>query len=181
MPGAKKILVAFHSSEGQTEKIARRIAELLKTDGFDVGVFDAAAAPAPTAFDGVVLGDSIHTGRHSPELTTYLEEHAAALDAMTSALFQVSLTSANPDEEHTAVARRLVDQLLEATRFDPDLVGMFAGAVIYRQYGWVKRHLMHAIVKKEDSTTDMSRDREYTDWQSVERFTEDFAALVAAK
>ena len=97
---------------------------------------------------------------------------------MPSALFQVSLTSANPDADHTATAHALVEDLLQRTGFDPDAVGLFAGALVYTQYGWLKRHVMRAIVKREGGDLDMSRDYEYTDWAAVERFAEDIDRLV---
>jgi len=54
----------------------------------------------------------------------------AVLDKLPTALFQVSLTSANPDDEHTATAQSLVQELPDGTGFDPDLVGLFAGPLV---------------------------------------------------
>ena len=56
---------------------------------------------------------------------------------------------------------------MERTGFDPDAVGLFAGALVYTQYGWLKRHLMRSIVKREGGDLDMSKDYEYTDWDAV--------------
>lgn len=117
---------------------------------------------------------------HSRQLTHYLKEHAAALNAMPSALFQVSLTSANPDEEHTAAAEGLVHELVDKTGFDPAIVGLFAGALEYTRYGWFKRHVMRAIVKREGGETDVGHDYEYTDWEAVEHFARDVDALARA-
>ena len=95
------------------------------------------------------------------------------------ALFQVSLTSANPDEEHTATAHGMMQQLLEETGLDPDMVGLFAGALRYTQYGWLKRHVMGRIARSEGTDYDTSRDYEYTDWEAVDAFARDAAALFA--
>ena len=173
-----KILLVFHTSEGQTAKIAERVAAVLRGDAFDVEVHDVVAAPGPEAFDGVVLGDSIHTGRHSRTLTRYLEEHQGALAARPTALFQVSLTSANLDAEHTATAQKLIHDLEQRTGCDPDLVGLFAGALVYTQYGWMKRRIMRAIARKEGGDTDLTRDYEYTDWAAVDQFAHDMGTLV---
>jgi len=173
-----KILLVFHTSEGQTAKIAERVAAVLRGDAFDVEVHDVVAAPGPEAFDGVVLGDSIHTGRHSRTLTRYLEEHQGALASRPTALFQVSLTSANPDAEHTATAQKLIHDLEQRTGCDPDLVGLFAGALVYTQYGWMKRRIMRAIARKEGGDTDLTRDYEYTDWAAVDQFAHDMGTLV---
>ena len=127
------ILVVFHTAEGQTAKIANHIAAVLRELGDQVEVHDVAGAPAPEQYDGVVVGDSIHAVHHSKALTRYLHDHVAVLDKLPTALFQVSLTSANPDNEHTTTAQALVQELLDRTGFDPDLVGLFAG-----MFAWIQ-------------------------------------------
>jgi menaquinone-dependent protoporphyrinogen oxidase len=172
-------LVVFHSVDGQVEKIASRVAEHLRGRGADVTMASAAEAPAPDGFDVVVLGDSIHVSHHSKELTAYLRAHVGSLNEMPAALFQVSLISAGEGERPERLAHGLVDELLADTGFDPDLVGLFAGAVLYRRYGWVKRRIMRSIVAREGGDTDISQDHEYTDWQAVDQFAEDVGRLVA--
>jgi menaquinone-dependent protoporphyrinogen oxidase len=174
------ILVVYHTSEGQTARIADHIAAVLRARGDAVEVHDVAGAPAPEHYDGVVVGDSIHAVHHSKPLTRYLRDHNTVLNKLPSALFQVSLTSANPDTEHTATAQGLVQELLDRTEFDPDLVGLFAGALVYTQYGWLKRRVMRAISRREGGDTDMTRDYDYTDWSAVEQFAGDVHALVQA-
>ena len=174
------ILVVFHTSEGQTARIADHVGAVLRELGDEVEVHDVAGAPAPERYDGVIVGDSIHAVHHSKPLTRYVHDHVAVLNKLPAALFQVSLTSVNPDDEHTASAQRLVQELLEQTGFDPDLVGLFAGALVYTQYGWFKRQVMRAISKREGGDTDTSRDHEYTDWQAVEQFARDVHKLVQA-
>jgi menaquinone-dependent protoporphyrinogen oxidase len=175
-----KILVAYHTSEGQTARIAERVAEVLGGDGDTVEVADLTDAPSPSGYDGVVVGDSIHATHHSRPMTKYLKQYADELHAVPAALFQVCLASANPDDEHTATAQGLVHDLLKHTGFDPDIVGLFAGALVYTQYGWLTRRIMRAIVKHEGGDTDTSHDYEYTDWSAVEHFAHDVHALVAS-
>lgn len=176
----RRILIAFHTTEGQTEKIADRIAEVLRGDGMSVDVDTADSAPAPDDYDGVVIGGSIHAGRYASALSDYVKANVAALNAMPSALFQVSLTSANPDEQHTMAAHRMTQEMLDDTGFDPDLVAMLAGAVVYTKYGWIKRRIMKAIVAAEGGDTDATHDHEYTDWDAVEHFARDVQARIAA-
>ena len=88
-------------------------------------------APAPEAFDGVVLGDSIHATRHSRHLQRYIGDHVDALNRLPVGLFQVSLTSATADEEHDELAHGFLQRLLDATGLQPDLVGLFAGAIAF--------------------------------------------------
>jgi|1186.fasta_scaffold06459_1 menaquinone-dependent protoporphyrinogen oxidase len=173
-----RVLIVFHTSEGQTAKIVERVASVLRESGDIVDVSEVEGAPVPDPYDGVVVGDSIHAVKHSRALIRYVEAHVATLNGKPSALFQVSLTSANPDAEHTETAHGLVEGLLRRTGFDPDIVGLFAGALVYTQYGWLKRHVMRAIVKREGGDLDMSRDYEYTDWTAVERFAQDVDRLI---
>jgi len=175
----KSILIVFHTSEGQTAKIAERAAEVLRERGSSVDVRSVGNAPAPDGYDAVMVGDSIHAVHHSRGMIRYLQTHVVALNSMPSALFQVCLTSANPDSEHSATAHSLVQELMDRTGFDPDAVGLFAGALVYTQYGWLKRHVMRSIVKREHGDLDMSKDYEYTDWDAVARFAEDFDVIVA--
>jgi menaquinone-dependent protoporphyrinogen oxidase len=168
-----RVLLAYHSSEGQATRVADCIASVLRDAGATVEVVAAEQAPDPAGFDGVVLGDSIHAGRHSRQLTRYVSAHVEQLNRMPVALFQVSLTSAGHDAQHELLAHDLLRKLLDATGLDPDLVGLFAGALAYTRYGWFKRHLMRSIARREGGDTDITHDYEYTDWDAVEEFARD--------
>lgn len=174
-----RILIAYHSGEGQTAKVAEHMAGVLKDRGAEVDVVVAEKAPSPSGYDGVIAGDSIHAGHHSKELTRWVTQHVDELNELPIALFQVSLTSATDDEEHDIEARRLLSGLVDATGLDPDMVGMFAGALAFTRYGWLKRKLMAHIAAKEREGLDPGRDYEYTDWEAVEHFATDALALMS--
>lgn len=181
MKDEPRILVVYHSGEGQTARIADRIAATMRAAG--PAVVDVVAAdddPAPSGYDGVVLGDSIHLGRHSRALRRWVDDRSEALAEMPTAVFQVSLTSAHDDPEHTEEAHQMVHKLLDATGLDPDVVGLFAGALAYTRYGWFKRHMMRRIAESDGSDTDTSRDHEYTDWDAVDHFATDALTAIAA-
>jgi menaquinone-dependent protoporphyrinogen oxidase len=166
------VLVAYHSEEGQTAKVAARVAEVLRAGGADVQLTEVSAAPGPAGFDAVVLGDSIHAGRHSPQLRHYISEHAIELNRAACALFQVSLTSARRDAEHAAEARALLKELQQETGLVPQSVGLFGGALAYSRYNWFKRRLMRTVSRRDGGDTDTTRDYEYTDWDDVDHFAE---------
>jgi menaquinone-dependent protoporphyrinogen oxidase len=173
-----RILVVFHSETGQTAKIAQRVASRLRAGGDDVDVAEVESEPSPAGYDCVVVGDPIRVTHHSRAMTRFLRDHERELATMPSALFQVSLTSAHTDDAHNATAHDLVRTLLDDTGFDPDVVAMLAGSLVYTQYGWLKRWVMHAIAKREGDDTDTTRDYEYTDWEAVDAFAADVGALV---
>lgn len=174
---ARRILVVFHSGEGQTAKVADRISTVLVRAGASVDVATTENDPSPAGYDGVVVGDSIHLGRHSRSLRRWLTHHADELAFIPTALFQVSLTSAHADPQHDAEAHELLQRLLDATDVDPEIVGLFAGALAYTRYGWFKRRMMQRIAEDGGDPTDTSVDHEFTDWDAVEAFATDALVL----
>lgn len=176
-----RILLCFHSEEGQTAKVAARIESVLIDKGCEVVTTLADDDPSPRGFDGIVMGDSIHAGQHSRQMRKWASRHAEELREPPVALFQVSLTSSHDDEESVETATQLVRDLTESANLEPDLVGMFAGALVYTKYGWLKRTIMQRINESEGGDTDTSRDFEYTDWDAVEHFATDAATLFTAE
>lgn len=176
-----RVLMVFHSDEGQTAKVTARIAHVLRDLGAEVDAFPAESAPSPKGYDAIVVGDPVHMGKHSPVVIGYLSAHRPALDELSTAFFQVSLTSAQHDPVHDAAAWTYVEELERDTGFGPDVVGVFAGALTYRRYGWIKRRVMRHIAQEEGVDTDTSRDWEYTDWEAVEHFASDVHDLVVRR
>lgn len=170
-----RILVVFHTAEGQSGRVANRIAEVLAEEGSAVDVARAEDEPSPGDYDAVVAGDSLHNRRHSTELIGWLSEYRTELAAKPTALFQVSLGSATrwADQMH-----RFVEELEADTGFEPDIVGEFGGRLAYTTYGWMTRRTMQLGAKAAGLDADTSQDTEYTDWDAVERFARDVHAFV---
>lgn len=74
-----------------------------------------------------------------------------------------------------------VDAMVEATGWQSDQVGLFGGAVTYTQYGRIERLLFKLVSMGTGLGTDTTRDYEYTDGESVERFAGEFADLVESR
>jgi menaquinone-dependent protoporphyrinogen oxidase len=78
----------------------------------------------------------------------------------------------------TGEAERYLEEFEEGTTWRPARVALFSGALLYTQYGWLKRHIMRAIVRREGGDLDTSHDYEYTDWDAVEQFADDVHRVV---
>ncbi|MBE0622783.1 MAG: menaquinone-dependent protoporphyrinogen IX dehydrogenase [Burkholderiales bacterium] len=172
-----RILLLYASIEGQTALIAERMAHTLRETGHSVDMVPADADPArldPTAYDGVIIGASIHYGNHPAFLRTLVRRLRGALEARPNAFFSVSLSAGGPRPK-PAAAQRYIDKFLRKTGWQPQLVASFAGAVRYSLYGPIKRRVMIVFVGLGGGETDTSRDYEYTDWAAVERFAGEFA------
>lgn len=177
-------LVVYGTGEGQTEKVASRIAGVLRERGHDATTVNAGDPPADldvSAYDAVLVGASIHAGKHQEAVRTFVESARDTLAARPTAFFQVSLTSSRDDEEAAAQAATYVEEFVDATGWHPDRIGLFGGALRYSEYGFFKRLLMRQIVKKTMPEVDGSEDVEFTDWDEVEAFAADVAAFVEGR
>ena len=170
-------LILYATTEGQTARIAERIARTLRSRGHTAETCPAAEAPADLGaakHDGVIVGASIHYGRHPGYLRSLVRKHRAALEACPSAFYSVSLSGGGPGAKPEA-ARRYLEVFLRQTGWHPQQTATFAGALPYSRYGTFKRMLMIAFVRLGGGDIDTSRDYEYTDWDDVERFAAAFA------
>ncbi|WP_227133741.1 flavodoxin domain-containing protein [Halorubellus salinus] len=175
------IFIAYGTGEGQTAKVADYVATELAARGHEVTTRDLGEpgdVPAVDAFDAVVVGASIHMGAHQDVVVDFAREWRDGLATRPSAFFQVSLSSASTDPEQQADAARYVDEFRETTGWNPDVVGGFAGAIRYSEYGFLKRFMMKRIAKDATGDTDASKDYEYTDWEDVASFVHAVDALV---
>lgn len=177
------VLVVYGSGEGQTAKVANYVVDGLASRGREATAVDVrdVDASAVRAADAVVVGASIHVGSHQDAVVAFAREHRGTLAGVPSAFVQVSLSSAAADPERRADAERYVEEFREATGWEPDVVGTFAGALGYSEYGFLKRPMMRKIAADATGDTDASRDYEYTDWTAVDEFVAAVDGLVAAK
>ena len=172
-----RILLLYATTEGQTELIAERIARKLREKGHSVELLPADAAraqPDPAAYDGVMIGASIHYGHHPAYLHQLVRRHRDALAARPCAFFSVSLSAGGPRPK-LAAAQRYLDKFMRKTGWQPQLTISFAGALKYSLYGPIKRRVMIVFMTLGGGETDTSRDYEYTDWDAVERFANTYA------
>lgn len=176
-----KVLIAYSTHEGQTAKIADFIATVLHGRGLEVDTCDVkeSADPALFDYDGVVVGGSVHVGKHDKHIVEYVRRNHHALGGVPSAFFSVSLASAGGDTEE---AQGYVDQFEQQTGWRPRRVALFGGGLPYRHLNFITRHMMKKIVEDKPGNlgTDLSRDYVYTEWDGVRRFAEDFAAELEA-
>ncbi len=173
------VLLVYGTSEGQTEKIAHHVAGVLVGRGHEVELVHGRHLPeslAPARYDAVVVGDSVHGGRHHAYVRRWVEANRDVLASRPSGFFQVSLSAASERSESVAASRALVDEFLEGADWSPDHVGDFGGALVYSQYGPVQRFVLKRIAGREGGDTDTARDYEYTDWGEVTAFAEAVAA-----
>ena len=74
-----------------------------------------------------------------------MKKNRGELERLPSALVSVSM-AAHGDEE---TAEGYVEKFEEDTGWRPAHVGLFAGALLYTHYGFIKKHVMKKIAKRQ--------------------------------
>ncbi len=174
-----KIYIPYGTVEGQTARIAEYIAEVVRAHGHQADTADLkhSGDALPDGYDAVIVGGSVHVGKHEAYVRDFVLRNRAELERLPSALVSVSLAARGDGEN----AESYVEKFAAATGWHPAHVGLFSGALLYTHYNFLKRQLMKKITKDKGSPDlDTSRDYVYTEWDGVKRFTEDFLAGLAA-
>ena len=164
-----------------TAKVATRMAEVIRNKGFQVTTLQVEQLPDnfnPASFDAAIIGGSIHMGSHPKHLQKFVKQNRDWLISVPSAFFTVCMGINSQQEESRQEAAIYGEKFIKNVDWQPVLTATFAGAVKYTQYNFVTRFIMKLISRREGGSTDTTRDHEYTDWDSVARFTEQFVTKI---
>jgi menaquinone-dependent protoporphyrinogen oxidase len=178
----KKILIVYGTKEGQTRKIAEAVAAELVNEGHDVVIKDANSDLGGLnigAYDGVVIGASVHLSKHPKKLKTWIKRNAGELSKKPGAFFSVCLgilEKNNPKAQRQE--QQIVDDFFRRTGWRPQTWRILPGALQYSKYGWFTRQMMKMIARRAGGDTDTSRDYEYTNWREVKQFAAEIGTRI---
>ncbi|MBN2343008.1 MAG: protoporphyrinogen oxidase [Deltaproteobacteria bacterium] len=172
----KKISILYESAEGHTLHVAERISNTLAGADCETTVCRSKHATAEmlTDVDGILLGGSIHMGRHHGKLLKFVEHNRESLNHTPTALFLVCLTAKDHSPEAQALVNGFFKDFETRTGFTPSHTVAVAGALKYTRYNFFKRSIMKSISEKEGGDIDTSKDYIYTDWDAVDAFATTF-------
>jgi menaquinone-dependent protoporphyrinogen oxidase len=174
--------MVYGTSEGQTQKISRFVADRLAERGHQMLVVNAiepSQGADPRDFDAVIIAASVHARRYQSAIIHYLREHLAAIDARPNAFLSVSLAAAGDDEEDIEGLKKCLADFTHETGWTPHCIHHVAGAFRYTAYDFLKRWAMKYIAYRKGGPTDTSRDYELTDWDDLTRFVNSFVKGLA--
>jgi menaquinone-dependent protoporphyrinogen oxidase len=176
-----RVLIAYGTIEGHTARIAEYLAEVIRAHGQEAHPVDIKRARAlvPDGYDAVIVGASVHLGKHEQWVRDFVRKNRDALERLPSAFYSVSLAAHDDTEKARQEVADCIDRFVQQTGWRPGRVGRFAGALLYSRYGFFTRWIMKKIARDKGSPdTDTSRDYVYTDWDGVKRFAEEFLEAV---
>ncbi|HBV90282.1 menaquinone-dependent protoporphyrinogen IX dehydrogenase [Pantoea sp. B550] len=172
-----KALILYSTRDGQTKKIASSIAEVIRQQQpCDVLDIQDATLPDWAQYDRVLIGASIRYGHFQPVVDKFVKLHLQALQQRTSGFFSVNLTARKP-EKRLPETNAYTQKFLANSPWQPDCCAVFAGALYYPRYRWFDRVMIQLIMRMTGGETDSTKEVEYTDWQQVRTFANDFAQL----
>ena len=175
-----RILILFASFDGQTARIAERIAATLEKAGHAATVLSADRLEAYRQIENheaLIIGAAVRYDHHSRALEKLVRGNVGAIATRPNAFYSVCLSAGGP-AARPAAAARYIEEFRSRTGWTPGESTSFAGALRYRKYNFMIRFMMRLIVGMAGGETDTRRDYEYTDWQAVERFATRFASTL---
>ncbi len=166
------VVVVYGTIEGQTRKIAHRMAGTVQSAGHDVSVFDAAdtADVDIAAADALIVAAPVHTGKYPAALSHWLKTNAAAINQVPSAFVSVSLAVASFFAIEHREIETLTSNFLDEVGWKPNEVHQAAGALRYLEHNFFKRLLMRHIAKREGAPVHTSKNYEFTNWDELAQF-----------
>jgi menaquinone-dependent protoporphyrinogen oxidase len=174
-----EVPVFYATTEGQTRRVAERLAEQVRKHGFDSCAI-AIASEAAQRVDwnrvrGVAVGASVHALGHQKEAIAFARQHHLQLSMVPSLFFSVCLAAASRNTNEVEAAQKIAEGFGGKTGWQATRVVAVAGRLAYTQYNWLIRRIMRRIAIKEGASADMTRDHEYTDWELVARLGDELA------
>jgi menaquinone-dependent protoporphyrinogen oxidase len=178
------LLVAYATTDGQTRKIARFVADRLAGQGHGVELLNVTDAEGLdlARFGAAVLAGSLHAGGYQKALRQFVTGARPGLEAMPTLFLAVSLSAAGNDPEDWAGLRRCLMDFQTETGWTPGRIEHVAGAFRFSEYDFFRAWAMRRIADQKGETVDPGQDKEYTDWpalgQAVDRWLADIAPPV---
>jgi len=166
---AMKILIAYATTDGQTRKIARFVADHLTNGGHSTELLNVADAEGLdlARFDRAVLAGSLHAGGFQKALSEFVTGQGAVLAAMPSLFLAVSLSVAGNDPDDWAGLQACVTKFLTHAAWVPGRIEHVAGAFRFSEYDFFRSWAMKRIAAQKGEAVGPDGDKEYTDWPKL--------------
>lgn len=166
-----KLLFLYSTREGQTLKILQHIAascDSCEVDFVDVHQCDEISFDD---YEKVLIGASVRYGKLNSLLYRFIDRYHQELTAINAGFICVNLTARKEAEgKDTPEGSVYVQTFLKKSRWQPSLIGVFAGALRYPKYRFVDKMMIKFIMTMTNGETDTTKEVEYTNWNKVDQF-----------
>jgi len=177
-----KIGFIYSTVDGHTIEICERLAQRVEEAGHRSMLLKLAPDSDIDLgrFDRVVVGASIRYGKHRPEVTQFVNDNAAILDASNSAFFSVNAVARKPEKKDPDT-NPYMRKFLKSIVWQPAVIGIFGGRIHYAKYRFWDRTMIRFIMWMTEGPTDLDSNVDFTDWNEVDAFGRAICALHATQ
>ena len=180
----KSLLIVYGTTEGQTRRIAEFVTAAAKARGVEVELVDSAAERAASVqpiYAAAIVCGSLHQHRYQASLLRFVKENRSWLAGIPTAFVSVSLAAAMEDARGRTEMAGAADAFSAESGWTPVVTRHVAGALRYTEYDYFKRLIVRLLASRPGGDPDTSRDHEYTDWDDLTRFVEEFVVATALR
>lgn len=165
------ILILFSTTDGHTLKICGRLRQVIEQRGHQVTLLaiDDAGQVDLQAFDTIVIGASIRYGKHSRQVSDFIQRNTPLLESKANAFFSVNIVARKPNKNQPDTNPYL-RKFLGHIAWRPQVLAVFAGKLDYPRYHFFDRMMIRFIMWMTHGPTDPTAVIEFTDWQQVDDF-----------
>lgn len=176
-----KVLIVYGTTEGQTRKIGERVGKHIRDHGHVVELYDSAWVTHLDidAFDAVVIAASVHQECHQETISDFVMAYRDKLMTKPTAFISVSLSVVLDFAKSEAQA--YVDSFVSTTQWKPQKILLLGGALRGAEYDYFQRQIVRYIVMKGGQAPDMEHDYEFTDWNVLMSFVDEFLAAAETR
>ncbi len=169
-----KTLILYSTVDGQTLEICKRISKTLRETG-DVEIFNISEASKVqiSKYDGFILGASIRYGKHRSDVFNFIKKNQKTINSKKNAFFSVNVVARKP-EKNTPDTNPYMQKFLELSVWRPELLAVFGGKIDYPKYGLIDKFMIRLIMWITNGPIDTSCTFEFTDWDKVDDFSQEF-------
>jgi len=175
------VLIAYGTTEGQTGKIAEWAARYIRKRGHAVELYDSkdpASKLDLNEFQVFVVAASVHQEQHQGPIKNFATAHREILNTRPSAFISVSLSAVLDDTRPEA--QKYVDRFIALTGWQPHMALLLGGALRFTEYDYFQEQIVKFIVMKRGIASSAGLDREFTDWNVLAGFLDEFLQTAVA-
>ena len=169
------VLISYGTTEGQTRKVAEWVATYLRERDHLVELSDSANLVSDLKLDefqAFIVAASVHQEQHQTTIKNFATAHRELLNSCPSAFISVSLSAVL--EVTRPEAQKYVDRFVSLTGWHPHMTLLLGGALRFTEYDYFQEQIVKFIVMKRGVIASGEDDREFTDWDALGDFLEEF-------